>query len=177
MVLLLATALKFIRRAWQLTVCFVLQSYIALVFAFAGVYLLLFFVDQDSLYVPRRAWTNQVDIPLAAASHPAWFTVSLYWEFAYFALVVQSSVGFGDVYPLLWWSRLACTVHMVVAVVANVALLGFGLAHVGEAVAARQKKEREGEAKKGEIARATEDDCSKLAKACGWCGYSEPENR
>jgi len=135
--LLLSTALKFVHRAWQLNVSFVIQSYVALVMAFAGIYVLLFLIDRTSMQIPRSAWTDQLDVPLQELKHPQTLVISLYLECLYFSLVLQSTVGFGDVYPMLWWSRLVVAAHMVVTVVVNVVLLGFGLAHIGELVAAR----------------------------------------
>jgi hypothetical protein len=136
------TSVKFAARAWSVTVLVLLQAYVALILAYAGIYLLLFFIgnDEQAFSIPQRAWEdpNGGEEPVQSSSA----LLALAFEFVYFAFAVQTSVGFGDVAPQGWYARIACVSHILISLVFNSIVLGYGLAHIGQAARRREEVKR-----------------------------------
>uniref|UniRef100_A0A7S0JY43 Potassium channel domain-containing protein n=2 Tax=Cafeteria roenbergensis TaxID=33653 RepID=A0A7S0JY43_CAFRO len=141
-VLIVSTSLKFVARAWSVTVLVLLQAYLALVIAFGGIYLLIFLLGagENAFTVPERAWQDPRggEQPTQSGS----VLLALVFEFMYFSFAVQSSTGFGDVAPSAWYARLACIAHILISTIFNSVVLGYGLAHIGEASRAREAVKR-----------------------------------
>lgn len=135
---IVSTSIKFVARAWSVTVLVLLQAYVALILAYSGIYLLLFFLggNQEAFSIPQRALEdpNGGEEPVQSTSA----LLALAFEFVYFSFSVQTSVGFGDVAPQVWYARVACVSHILISLVFNSIVLGYGLAHIGQAARRRE---------------------------------------
>jgi hypothetical protein len=139
---IVATSLKFVHYAWSLTVSAVFQAYLSLAIAFSGIYLLEFLLvpGVEAFAIPPRAWESLGGGEAPMQALPV--LVSLAFEFLYFSLSIQTTVGFGDVVPTAWYSRLACMCHILISVLFNGIVLGYGLANIGEARRRREELKR-----------------------------------
>ena len=78
--------------------------------AFFGVYMVMPGGFDKHFNVPEKKKMNVADV-------------------AYYTIVVHSTAGFGDIYPLTFWGRAVVTAHLGLVFLATAGLLPLGGAH------------------------------------------------
>lgn len=111
--------LKLVRQIQYLDVStsFLMQSFLATIIFFAGIYFSISLFNTSAFVVPVLA---------ATGNSKNQFT--RFWNFVYFSTTCQTHTGLGDIVPIAWLSRLVVSFHIFVSVLYSVVILGLGLA-------------------------------------------------
>jgi potassium channel LctB len=105
MVFIIATSVKLAKQLQHRTASgwFLIQSYLAVIINFAGVYTLMFQINPKSFYCPTINKDSEIFI--------------IYGVFLYFSGNTISTVGYGDIYPVVWYTELWVFLEAMLSVV------------------------------------------------------------
>eukprot|EP01095_Lingulamoeba_sp_RSL-Kostka_P017660 TRINITY_DN9329_c0_g1_i2.p1 TRINITY_DN9329_c0_g1~~TRINITY_DN9329_c0_g1_i2.p1 ORF type:complete len:271 (-),score=45.65 TRINITY_DN9329_c0_g1_i2:56-868(-) len=92
---------------------FLIQSYLSSILLFAGFYSLMFQVSSDSFI--GDAYNEDLNI------------FEEFNNFLYFSIVTMTTVGFGDLSPNLWYTKLLVMLQMLISIVYTVVIFSKGL--------------------------------------------------
>lgn len=133
LVMVIMVSWKYVRRAQEVRVSFMLQCFLATTLAFAGIHVMVFLLDErrDGYELSCQSDATSSCQQLGGAAHGAtgfWLYV---WQFCYFSLGIMTSTGYGDIYARSTLARLATVVQMLVATLFTVVIFGLGMRYLG----------------------------------------------
>jgi len=117
MVIVLTTT-KFVRKTDQLYMNFLLQSFGSVCLTMASVYVAI-----HSLAYSDEPF--KIDIKKGDGERKDFMVIVL--QFFHFSLCLMTTVGYGDIYPVRWYSRLVVAGHMLLSVLYMEVMFGLGL--------------------------------------------------
>ncbi|GAB5357952.1 hypothetical protein AAMO2058_000418000 [Amorphochlora amoebiformis] len=117
LVMILLVSLRLVQkyRTQEVSVSFLVQSFLSTAMLFAGIYLTFMLINPRSFYVN-----------FAHKRHITSATVL----FFYFSITTQTGTGYGDIYPNQWYSQFAVTIHLLISFFYQVVILGLGMGHI-----------------------------------------------
>merc|ERR1712167_379413 len=82
---------------------FLVQCYLSVIILFAGIYTLMYQIDNDSFWCPQLSGGEGIFV--------------VYSVFLYFSGTTMSTVGYGDIYPLFWYTEFWVFLEAMLSVV------------------------------------------------------------
>mmetsp|Transcript_1357 Transcript_1357/g.1917 ORF Transcript_1357/g.1917 Transcript_1357/m.1917 type:complete len:243 (-) Transcript_1357:119-847(-) len=118
MINILLTSTRLVQKANsnEVSPSFLIQSFLSTAILFAGIYFTLMLVNKNAF----RSYSEHRSTEVFAVAG----------TLLYFSISVQTTTGYGDVYPACWYSQLIVSIHMVVSFVYTVVIIGLGMIHV-----------------------------------------------
>ena len=124
LLLTVVVSTKLVKQVSHRTVSgwFLVQSYLSAILLFAGIYSLLFRANTASfsgVISSGGADTQNSDLDL----------IRVFISFLYFSTATMATVGYGDIYAALWWTKMVVLTQMLLTVLYNTVILSIGLSH------------------------------------------------
>jgi len=122
LVFVVVTSIKLCKQVMHKTASplFVVQSFLSTIFLFAGLYTLVHRIEDSS-------FVGFDDLNLN--SNAPYVSFQIFIKFLYFSTATMTTVGYGDVTPVLWYTELLVTFEMFLSVTYSVVIFAQGLAH------------------------------------------------
>uniref|UniRef100_A0A7S2TH13 Potassium channel domain-containing protein n=1 Tax=Lotharella oceanica TaxID=641309 RepID=A0A7S2TH13_9EUKA len=143
-------------RSHEVSVSFLIQSFLSTATLFAGIYFTMMMMDREAF----RSFHQRSDHVFAVAG----------WLF-YFSITTQTTTGYGDVYPAKWFSQAVVIIQMLIAFLYNVVILGLGMVHIINVLPSLMRKARNSSVRRSS-ARPSRNYSRGNFSARGWRGYS-----
>mmetsp|Transcript_6013 Transcript_6013/g.9079 ORF Transcript_6013/g.9079 Transcript_6013/m.9079 type:complete len:190 (-) Transcript_6013:41-610(-) len=119
-VFVIVTSVKLVKQLRHRTASgwFLVQSYLSVVILYAGSYTLVFQIESSSFHSEQLV-DEKSEI------------FAIYTIFLYFSGTTMSTVGYGDIYPVVWYTQLMVLSEAILSVVFTTVIFVKGLAHFG----------------------------------------------
>eukprot|EP00475_Leptophrys_vorax_P013230 TRINITY_DN19586_c0_g1_i4.p1 TRINITY_DN19586_c0_g1~~TRINITY_DN19586_c0_g1_i4.p1 ORF type:complete len:323 (-),score=84.95 TRINITY_DN19586_c0_g1_i4:313-1158(-) len=120
----------------KITAVFVIQSYISIVISFSTIYTTVFLVfgNKDTFVFTSSQVTG--NLLQSSSFHPI-----IYWSvFLFFSLTLQTTTGYGNIFPTFWLTRALVIVHLILSVCYTIIIFSLGLSGFTDRIAAGFEK-------------------------------------